>query len=138
MDIKNDMEDCIFCKIVRGEAPSYKIWEDENYIVILSIFPFTKGHSLVISKKHYRWVWDSPDIGQYFEIVQKIVVATKKAFKTDFVIGAQVGDEVHHAHVQLIPRYKNDGHGDFITPGFFQKFSEKEMLDIAQTVASNI
>jgi len=138
MDIKNIMEDCIFCKIVRGEAPAYKIWENEDYLVILSIFPLTKGHSLVIPKKHYRWVWDSPDIGPYFEVAQKVVLASKKAFKTDFVIGAQVGDEVHHAHIQIIPRYKGDGHGDFITPGIVQTFSEEQMIHIAESIIENL
>ncbi len=132
------MDDCIFCKIIKGEASSYKVWEDEDFLVILSIFPFTKGHSLVISKAHYRWVWDSPNIGKYFEVAQKIVIATKKAFKTDFVIGAQVGDEVHHAHIQIIPRYENDGHGDFITPGILQKFSEEEMNNIAKAITDNL
>ena len=86
------MENCIFCKIAKNESPSYKFYEDENFIGFLSIFPLNKGHAIIVPKDHYRWVWDHPEIGKYFEVVQKIVVAMKKAFNTDFVIGAQVGD----------------------------------------------
>jgi histidine triad (HIT) family protein len=132
------MENCIFCKIIKNESPSYKFYEDENYIGILSIHPLNKGQSLVIPKKHYRWVWDSENIGQYFELTQKIVIALKKSFNIDFVIGAQVGEEVHHAHVQLIPRYENDGHGDFINTNIKQEFSSKEMIEIAKLIESNL
>lgn len=132
------MEDCIFCQIVRNESPSYKFYEDDGYIGILSIHPLNKGHGLIIPKEHDRWVWDHKNIGKYFEVVQKNVQAMKKAFETDFVIGAQVGDEVHHAHVQLIPRYENDGHGDFIDGSIKQKFSVEEMNEFAQMIHENL
>ena len=48
----NAMKDCIFCKIVKGEAPAYKVWEDEKYIAILDIYPNIRGQTLVIQKKH--------------------------------------------------------------------------------------
>lgn len=132
------MDDCIFCKVIKGESPSYKVFEDEDFYVFLSIHPLTRGHCLVAPKVHYRWVWDSPNIGKYFEMAQKVVKAQKKAFETGFVIGAQVGDEVHHAHIQLIPRYPNDGHGDFITPGVMQSFSTEEMNEIAKMITENL
>jgi len=132
------MENCIFCKIAKNESPSYKFYEDENFVGFLSIFPLNKGHALVIPKAHYRWVWDHPEIGKYFEVVQKIVVAMKKAFKTDFVIGAQVGDEVHHAHVALVPRYKDDGHGEFLNASIKIELSPEEMKQIAKSIADNL
>jgi len=128
------MENCIFCNIVRNESPSYKFYEDEQYIGILSIFPLNKGHALVLPKQHLRWVWDSEDIGGYFEVVQKIVRAMKKAFATDFVVGAQVGEEVHHAHVALVPRFASDGHGDFLDSKIKRDFSADEMNQIATTI----
>lgn len=132
------MENCIFCKIAKNESPSYKFYEDKNFIGFLSIVPLNKGHALVIPKKHYRWVWDHPEIGKYFEVVQKIAVAMKKAFNTDFVIGAQVGEEVPHAHVALIPRYENDGHGDFLNTNIKINLSPEEMKSIAKSIADNL
>lgn len=132
------MDNCIFCKIIKNESPSYKFYEDENFVGFLAIHPLNKGHSLIVPKSHYRWVWNCPKIGNYFEVVQKNVSAIKKAFGTDFVIGAEVGDEVQHAHVTLIPRYENDGHGDFLNPAIKRSFSEMEMRLIAKSVADNL
>ena len=89
-------------------------------------------------KSHYRWVWDSPNIGKYFETAQKIAKAIKKAFGTDLVIGMQVGEEVAHAHIALVPRYENDGHENFINPKITQSFSQDEMSDIAKKISENL
>ena len=132
------MDNCIFCKIVKKESPSYTFYEDENFVGFLTITPLTRGHSLIVPKDHYRWVWDYPEIGKYFEVVQHVVRTMKKAFDTDFVIGSQVGEEVPHAHVALIPRYKNDGHGDFLDPSIKQSFSSIEMELIAKSIADVI
>jgi len=61
---------CIFCKIVKGEIPAYKIYEDENFLAFLDINPQSPGHTQVIPKRHYRWVWDIPNVGAYFEVVK--------------------------------------------------------------------
>lgn len=97
------MEDCIFCKIVRGELPSYKVYEDADFLAFLDIHPETSGHVQVIPKAHYRWIWDVPNFGAYFEVVRKIAKAQQKAFATDWIISKSVGDEVHHAHVWVFP-----------------------------------
>ena len=97
------MENCIFCKIVKGEIPSYKVYEDENFFVFLDINPQSPGHTQVIPKKHYRWVWDIPNVGEYFEVVRKIARAQQKAFQTDFILSKIVGDEVEHAHIWVFP-----------------------------------
>lgn len=94
---------CVFCKIIKGEFPSFKVYEDNQFIVILDKFPRATGHCLVIPKKHYRWVWDVPEIGQYMEITKKIALAQRKAFGTDMIASHIVGDEVPHAHIWLIP-----------------------------------
>ena len=65
------MDDCIFCKIAKGEVSSFKIYEDDNYFAFLDISNFTPGHTLVIPKKHYRFVWDVENIEGYFKVVQK-------------------------------------------------------------------
>jgi histidine triad (HIT) family protein len=97
------MENCIFCKIVRGEIPATKIYEDENFLAFLDIHPHAPGHAQVIPKKHYRWVWDVPDAGAYFELVTKIAKAEQKAFNTDWILSKVVGDEVEHAHIWVFP-----------------------------------
>jgi histidine triad (HIT) family protein len=104
------MTDCIFCKIVRGELPSHNVYEDEHFLAFIDIHPQTPGHVQVIPKQHYRWVWDVPQIGAYFEVVQKIAKAQQKAFGTDFVLSKTVGDEVPHAHVWVFP--SNEAQGD--------------------------
>ncbi len=98
------MKDCIFCKIVKGELPCYKIYEDKDFLAFLDIAPFCEGHTHVIPKKHYRWVWDTPNIGQYFSVAQKIVDHYRKVAKDEFVVGIIWGKDVPHAHIQLLPQ----------------------------------
>ena len=103
------MEQCIFCKIVKGEVPSYKVYEDNAYLAFLDIHPQSPGHTLVIPKEHYRWVWDLPNAGEYFEVAQKIAKAQQKAFGTDWILSKIIGDEVPHAHIWLFPDPKISG-----------------------------
>jgi len=95
--------DCIFCKIAKGEIPAETVYEDKDFLVFLDIHPQSPGHVQVVPKKHYRWVWDYPNIGKYFEIVKKIAEAQRKAFDTDWILSKIVGDEVPHAHVWVFP-----------------------------------
>jgi len=101
------MDDCLFCKIVSGDIPSYKIYEDDDFLAFLDIFPHTEGYTLVIPKAHHRWVWDVPNIGKYFEVCKKIANHYKKITNKDAVYGWILGEEVPHAHVRIIPD-KND------------------------------
>lgn len=103
------MNDCIFCKIVRGEVPSNKVYEDDNFLAFLDIKPESPGHALVIPKEHHRWVWDVPNAGEYFEVVRKVAKAQQKAFETDWIISKIVGEEVHHAHIWVFPGNENKG-----------------------------
>ncbi|MBI2096230.1 MAG: HIT domain-containing protein [Candidatus Taylorbacteria bacterium] len=95
--------DCIFCKIVAGESSTHKVYEDKDFLAFLDIRPLSPGHTLVIPKEHYRWVWDVPKVGKYFEAVRKLALALKKAFGTDFVLAKVVGDEIEHAHIWVFP-----------------------------------
>jgi histidine triad (HIT) family protein len=97
------MDDCIFCKIAKGEAPAYKIYEDKNFLAFLSLFPETSGQTLVIPKKHYRWVWDVDNIGEYFEICQKVAKHFQKVTKNDAVYAIILGEEIPHAHIRIYP-----------------------------------
>ncbi len=102
---------CIFCKIVAGEIPSHKVYEDENFLAFLDIHPQSPGHVQVIPKEHHRWVWDLPEesLAEYFKIAQKIAVAQRKAFNTDWILSKIIGDEVAHAHVWVFPNNKVAG-----------------------------
>ena len=128
------MDTCIFCKIIKKEIPCYKIYEDENFFSFLDIRPLNKGHTLVIPKKHYRWVWDIEE--EYSQTVNKIANAIKKALETDYVQSVVMGDEVPHAHIHLVPRFDNDGHGPVPTLTGVKQLSEEEMKETAQKIAS--
>lgn len=99
----NQNTNCIFCKIVNKEIPAHIVYEDEKFLAFLDINPQSPGHTQVIPKKHYRWVWDVPNTSEYFEIAKKIALAQRKAFDTDFILSRIVGDEVHHAHIWVFP-----------------------------------
>lgn len=97
------VENCIFCKIVAGDIPAIKVYEDENFLAFLDIHPQTPGHVQVIPKIHYTWVWDVPNVGEYFELVKKIAKAQQKAFGTEWILSKIIGDEVPHAHIWVFP-----------------------------------
>jgi histidine triad (HIT) family protein len=120
------MSDCIFCKIVNGEIPSYKIYEDENYLAFLDIFPAVAGYTLVIPKKHYRWVWDVENIGEYFEVCKKIAQHYQKVINDERVYSMIIGEEVPHAHIRIVPG--NDEKFNEKLYKFLEESQSKEML----------
>ena len=95
------MDGCIFCKIVKGEVPSFKVYEDEKYLGILDISQFTQGHTIVIPKIHKRFVWDVEET-EYFAVIRKIANHYRK-LGYEFVDSATFGRMVEHAHFHLIP-----------------------------------
>ena len=102
------MTDCIFCKIVAGEIPSYKIYEDEKYLAFLDIFPMCEGHTLVIPKEHVQWVWDYPNLGEYFEVVGKIARHHREVIGGGVVRETILGIDVPHAHIHIKPGKENN------------------------------
>lgn len=125
------MDNCIFCKIVAGEAPSYKIYEDEKVLAFLSIHPVTAGHTLLIPKDHYRWVQDMPDdlFSYSFLKAKDLILKLKENLGADYVQINVAGEEVHHAHIWLVPRSHNDSPENFKTlnhnPEEFEAVIEK-------------
>lgn len=96
------MDNCIFCKIVKGEIPSYKIAEDDNFLAFLDISQIVQGHTLVIPKAHYPLIFDVPNIGEYFKFVKKVGNHFRElGYK--YVDTLTMGRMVEHAHVHLIP-----------------------------------
>ncbi len=132
------MQECVFCKIVEGKFTSYKVYEDENYLAFLDKFPRTPGHIQIIPKGHYRWVYDVPNFGEYFEVAKKIVDGVKKALNPRLVHLVTIGDEVPHAHIHVVPRFEDDGHGVLIDMSKTLNLSDEEMKGIAEKVSSKI
>ncbi len=96
-------DNCIFCKIVRGEIPAHKVYENEDFVAFLDVNPRSAGHVQVIPKEHYRWVWDVPNAGAYFEVAQLVARAQQKAFGQEAIWSRIMGDEVPHAHIWVFP-----------------------------------
>lgn len=114
------MSDCIFCKIVAGEIPSYKIYEDEKYLVFLDVFPKTTAQMLVIPKQHEEWVWDVSNLGEYYELVGRVARHVRKV-SGEPVRQMVYGFQVPHAHIQIRPGRSDDLKGE--------KASEKELVE---------
>lgn len=132
------MADCIFCKIVKGEIPCYKVYEDKSFFAFLDIRPLTKGNCLVVPKKHCRWTYEVPNFGEYFEVAKKVGLAAQKAFSAEWVCFLTLGLEVPHAHIRVIPRYKDDLHDVVIDLDKYEKLDERQMKEIASKIKENI
>ncbi len=108
--------DCIFCKIIAGEIPCYKVFEDEKAIAFLDINPINKGHTLVIPKVHVSKIseFEDEDLVGFYRALQKVTCAVEGAVPLDglnlFVNQGEVaGQVVPHFHCHISPRLKNDG-----------------------------
>ena len=110
------MSDCIFCKIVEGEIPAAKVFEDNACIAFLDIMPANKGHVLVVPKEHHETFSDLPEkaINDVFLTGQKVAEAVKKAtgcagYNILMNAGKEAGQVVMHSHLHVIPRFSEDG-----------------------------
>ena len=128
------MKNCVFCKIVKGELPSYKVYEVENFFGFLDHNPLNPGNSLLIPKKHYRWVYDIPEFGEYWEAARKIALATQKIVKSHSINFLTLGYEVSHAHIRIIPRFDDDCHTDGIRLSAVKKIAKEKMQEIAKKI----
>lgn len=99
------MQDSIFTKIIKGELPSHKVYEDEHTLAFLDIHPITPGHTLVIPKKQVEFVWDLDDEDyQHLMIsVKKVARRLRETLAVPYVGVQVIGVDVPHAHVQLVP-----------------------------------
>ena len=99
-------QDCIFCKVIHNELPSFKIWEDENSIAILDIFPNTKGQTLVIPKSHlpsYQFDLDDKDYSMILNAAKSVGKLLEKKMDVKRVALVIEGMGVNHLHVKLYP-----------------------------------
>jgi len=127
----------IFTKIVKGEIPSYKIAEDENFYAFLDIFPLAKGHVLVIPKNEVDYIFDMDDelYAGLNLFAKRIAVAIKKAIPCIKVGVAVLGLEVPHAHIHLVPM-KSEGDLNFSNPKL--KLTPVEFKEIAEKIRNNL
>ena len=99
------MEDSIFTKIIKGEIPCHKIYEDDKTLAFMDIHPVAEGHVLVISKKQVEFVWDLPDedYQAVMATVKKVALKQREVFDKPYIGEMVVGTDVPHAHVHVIP-----------------------------------
>lgn len=122
--------ECIFCRIVSGDIPAHKVYEDDIAVAFLDIHPEACGHIQVIPKDHYRWVWDIPEIGKFYESVRKVALAERKAFNTEWIISKIIGNEIEHAHVWLVPAVGSEART--------YKYQEGEMEQVAEKIKKSL
>ena len=109
------MEDCIFCKIVKGEIPSFKVYEDEQVFAFEDINPISPGHTLIVPKKHAQDLWEisDDDLSAVHSASKKIIDAIKDALRPSGVAclqlnGPGANQVVLHYHLHLVPRIAGD------------------------------
>lgn len=121
------MTDCIFCKIIDGDIPSAKVYEDEDVFAFLDLSQTTPGHTLVIPKQHLTdiFAYDEQAAARLFSRIPKLARAIQKAFPESAGInivnnnGEVAYQSVFHSHIHLIPRYQRD-------EGFAMKFTDNQ------------
>lgn len=132
--------DCIFCKIVKGEIPSAKVYEDRDVLGFLDIKPVNPGHTLVIPKKHFVNIHDMPD-----ELVGKVAIAAKRIADAILKLGAKgvnigmnngapAGQIVFHAHTHVMPRYGTDSFSLWVG----KEYDGNEREEVANKIRQNL
>ena len=108
-------DNCIFCKILDGEIPSRKVYEDDSFVGILDVSPAARGHVIIIPKSHAANVFELPDedAQKIFAVAKRVAIAIDKAYHPDGINilqnnGEAAGQSVFHLHVHVIPRYNED------------------------------
>lgn len=137
--------DCIFCKIIHGEIPSAKVYEDEDVFAFLDLSQVTKGHTLIIPKIHQKDIFHlDPKIAEkLFRRVPVIAAAINEAFHPEGMNllnnnGALAGQSVFHYHLHLIPRYSESDTFSFSFQSHADDYTNEQRAEIAQAIAKNI
>ncbi|MBM7702678.1 HIT family protein [Metabacillus iocasae] len=138
-------ENCIFCKIIRGEIPSAKVFENEHVLAFLDISQVTKGHTLVIPKLHKKDLFElTPEVASnLFEVVPKIANAIKEEYNPVGLNllnnnGEKAGQSVFHFHMHLIPRYgQGDGFGA-VWKEHTSEYTPEKLQEIAAGISKHL
>ncbi len=109
-------ETCLFCKIIRGEIPCYKVYEDDDVLAFLDLNALTEGHTLIIPKKHYDNIFDIPEetLANISKVAKKLSIMYKEKLNCDGINIINANDKsahqsIFHYHMHIIPRKNNDG-----------------------------
>lgn len=118
--------ECIFCKIIKGEAEGYIVFEDDISIAFLDIRPLNQGHCLLVPRKHYETLMDLPDdlIGRLFKNAKLISKAIETGLEAQGIfvgINNRVSQSVPHLHIHIVPRNKGDNLKGFFWPRYSYK-----------------
>lgn len=129
--------ECIFCKIANGEIPSATLYEDNDFRVILDVNPASKGHTLILPKKHADNLYDLPDetASKALVLAKNMASKIEKALECDGLNlvqnnGETAGQTVFHFHMHIIPRYKNDSVKLGWKPGRLSDAMREELLSV--------
>ena len=129
--------ECIFCKIANGEIPSATLYEDNDFRVILDVNPASKGHTLILPKKHADNLYELPDetASKALVLAKNMASKIEKALECDGLNlvqnnGETAGQTVFHFHMHIIPRYKNDSVKLGWKPGKLSDAMREELLSI--------
>lgn len=133
--------DCLFCKIIKGEIPSARVYEDQYSCAFLDINPVNPGHTLLVPRKHFANLYEIPDetLARLAPTIKKLAIAVKKAVGADGInIGMNndpaAGQLVFHAHIHIMPRHKGDGHEHWHgTP-----YQNNDIDEVAKKIISNL
>jgi histidine triad (HIT) family protein len=129
------MENCIFCKIKKGQIPSHKIWEDEKHYAFLDINPISPGHMLLIPKNHQDYLFDMEE-GHYSELLlvaRTLAKKLQKAMNAKRIGVAVEGFDVPHVHIHLIPL----NHGGEFNTEKAKPVGKEQLSEIAEKVKSS-
>jgi histidine triad (HIT) family protein len=128
---------CLFCKIVRGEIPSYRIAEDDNYYAFLDINPLAQGHTLVIPKQETDYLFDLEDdlLAGMMVFSKKVALAIEKVVPCKRIGVAVLGLEVPHAHIHLIP-INSEADISFSRPKL--KLTDEEFRALAEKISREV
>lgn len=123
----------IFSKIIRGDIPSFRCAENEEFYAFLDINPLVKGHTLVVPKREVDYYFDLTDdeLARMAVFTKRVAAAIKKAFPCKKVASIVLGLEVNHAHVHLVP-LQSEADADFRKPKL--RLSSEEMIDVAARI----
>ncbi|MDD3159760.1 MAG: HIT family protein [Candidatus ainarchaeum sp.] len=129
-------ENCIFCKIIKNEIPSFKFYEDKNFIAILDINPIKEGHTMIIPKEHCPDILDleEPIHSELFKTAKKIGKILKKTFNSKRIGYAIEGFGVDHVHLHLVPIDK----GYELNPCDSKNASKEELKETLEKIKKNI
>lgn len=134
-------DDCLFCKIVSGDIPAQKVFEDKYSVAFMDIHPVNPGHVLVVPKEHSEDIMEmlDEDVGRLFRLVRHVAKGVMKAvnapgFNIGVNTGSEAGQVVFHTHVHVMPRFEDDGHRQWEK----KEMQDKEMARVAESIRAEL